>query len=156
MKSYTLPQQTEFTAIYAYAPAKIQNEGEAFVAAKLFSDVVKELPPEEICLSVKGSFLYVQSISGAKFQMKVPLVSGVSWTQPPELGGQKNRFTNPIKKVSVHVGTSLFLYCTRLSMKLCFCWIPAQKINHKTLCLVGTDGFRLSYCSIDFDMPEDF
>ncbi len=142
-------------AIYASCPADVEQEGDAFVAAKLFSDVIKELPPEEVSLSINGSFLYVQSLSGAKFLMKVPLVAGVNWIAPPELGTEKTGLQIPAKKLAYMLEQACF--CIAQDSPRNYASVGyLHKINQNTLCLVGTDGFRLSYCSINFDMPEDF
>ena len=142
-------------AIYASSPANIKTTGEAFVAAKLFSDVVKELPPEEVSLSTDGPFLFVQSLGDARFLMKVPLVTGVKWTPPPEQKQENTGLQIPSKKLAYMLEQACFCIAQDSPRNYASVGYLHKSSNNK-LCLVGTDGFRLSYCDIDFETPEDF
>lgn len=142
-------------AIYAFCDVKVQSEGEAFIAAKLFSDIVKELPQEEISLCSDEAFLLIRSLGPTSFLMKVPKITGLSWPKPPEVEENSVRLQIPSKKLAYMLEQAC--YCVAQESPRNYASVGfLHKVSNKELRLVGTDGFRLSYCSIDFDMPDNF
>ena len=61
-------------AIYSSSACDVTNEGECFVPAKFFSDVVKELPNGEITIEQQDSSLLIRAESDTHFMIKIPII----------------------------------------------------------------------------------
>jgi DNA polymerase-3 subunit beta len=143
-------------AIYAHGQASTHKKGEAFVMAKLFSDIARELPEEEITLETNNSFLKIEAHGGSNFLMKLPLLGGLKWPEPLEIEKASQTVHLPTEKLSYmleQAGFCIVQESPRNYGSVGF----LHKINPKELRLVGTDGFRLSYCTLSLEgLPEDF
>lgn len=143
-------------AIYAQGEARTEENGEAFVAAKLFSDVTRELPSEDVLLEVSESFLRISSLGETSFLMKLPLIGGLKWPKPPELEEDFQTVKLPTDKLSYMLEQAGFCIAQESPRNY-----ASVGFLHKTapgeLRLVGTDGFRLSYCTLNLEgLPESF
>ena len=134
-------------AIYVSSEAKTSKEGDCFVAAKLFSDVVRELPQEEISIEAKNSFLYIRSLGETSFLMKLPQVSGLKWPKAPEMEEGPPSIQLPSDRLAYmleQAGFCIAQESPRNYASVGYLHTPSEG----ELRLVGTDGFRLSYCSV--------
>lgn len=141
-------------AVYSRFECEVLQRGTVFVPARLFSDVVKELPDGPVRLELKGSSLVIIAGSGSEFTMKLPVIEDIVWRDAPQLdtdnvaelpAGRLNYMIDQVQFCVAHdsprnYGTVGFLH----------------KPNQETCRLVGTDGFRLSYCEIQVPMPDGF
>jgi len=141
-------------AVYSTLEAQVETPGVVFVAGKLFSDVVRELPDAFASLELKQSFLVISVKDQSEFEMKLPIVEDMEWKEPPEIVSQEHcelatdKLSYMIDQVQFciaqdsprHYGSVGYLH----------------KVENDRLRLVGTDGFRLSYCDIKVDLPESF
>lgn len=143
-------------AIYVSSECKTEKEGEAFVAAKLFSDIARELPSEEISLETKDGFLIISSLGKTNFSMKLPQIEGLKWPVPPEVDAQNTTVKLPTEKLSYALEQTSF--CIAQESPRNYASVGyLHRHNTKELRLVGTDGFRLSYCSLKLEgLPEAF
>lgn len=143
-------------AIYVSTESSIEKAGDCFVAAKLFSDVVRELPNEDICLEAKDSFLVIRSLGQTRFQMKLPLISGLKWPKAPELDEEAPVVSLPSDRLAYMLeqgGFCIAQESPRNYASVGFLHTPTAG----ELRLVGTDGFRLSYCSVKAEaLPKGF
>ncbi len=141
-------------AIYTETPCQIKSEGECTVPAKLFSDVVRELPAGTVEIKQFDQFLVVQTSGKSKFEMKIPLIDHTTWKNPPAID----------LKGFVEVPSLKFSYMIE---QVQFCVAQDSPRNYGTvgylhkpesgaLRLVGTDGYRLSHCDINFKFPDHF
>lgn len=141
-------------AIYTKIEAQVDEEAEAFVPAGLFSGIVKELPNGEVALTTDKSWLTILAGKNNSFSMKIPLIENLTWRTPPS----PESFTKSI------IPSDKFSYMIH---QVQFCIAQQSPRNygavgylHKPksgqLRLVGTDGFRLSYCDIDHKFDKDF
>ena len=141
-------------AVYSSLECEVHTPGLVFVPARLFSDVVKELPDGLVKLELMGSYLIITAGTGDEFVMKLPVIDDLSWQQAPQLTSI-NTAELPAAKVAYMIE------------QVQFCVLPESPRNYGTVgflhrpnkgaCrLVGTDGFRLSYCEIDASLPDSF
>ena len=143
-------------AIYVSSACKTHEEGESFVAAKLFSDVVRELPQEEILIESKNNSLIINSLGGSNFSMKLPQIESLKWPEPPEIEKDSITVRLPAEKLAYALEQAGF--CITQESPRNYASVGFfHRHSPKELRLVGTDGFRLSYCSIQLkDLPEGF
>jgi DNA polymerase-3 subunit beta len=141
-------------AIYSSLQCLVEESGTVFVPARLFSDVVKELPDGQVRLLQEGSYLLITAGQNAEFEMKLPLIDDLTWREPPAINTRNTaelpsaRLTYMIDQVQFCVaqdsprnyGSVAYLH-------------KAAKSNFR---LVGTDGFRLSYSELETSLPEGF
>ena len=141
-------------AVYSSLECEVHSPGTANVTARLFSDICRELPEGEVRLEVKNAFLVITAGKNGEFVMKVPTIEDSVWREPPTFDS----------------GNSAELPTTKLSYmidQVQFCVAQESPRNYGTvgfihrpkkesLRLVGTDGFRLSYCDVTLGMPDGF
>lgn len=139
-------------AIYCTAECEATTEGEVFVAAKIISDVCRELPSGPVLLKQKESFLHITAGPQEEFHMKIPLVVDSTWVSEPnfkEIGSvvlDSGKFTYMIQQVN---------FCISMESAQNYGAVGYLHKNEQgTLRLVGTDGYRLSFCDLDCDVPE--
>jgi DNA polymerase III subunit beta len=141
--------------IYSNCECKTTDPGLCFVPAKLFCDVVRELPSGQIHLKSTKNSLLLSAETQTKFAINIPLLQGLEWRETENFSEQGN---------TVHLQTAKLLY---LFNQVKFCILSESprnygtvgflhKPNAKTIRLVGTDGFRLSYSEMQGEFPKDF
>jgi len=136
-------------AIYCTCDAAIHSEGLAFVPAKLFSDVVRELPQGKTLAKQEGAFLKIESLQDHSFEMKIPLVEGMHWHESPEydvgdfMALDATQLAYMIDQVQFTISTD----SPRNYGTVGYLHTPAPG----TLRLVGTDGYRLSHCDVEME-----
>ena len=79
----------------------LKETGELFVPAKLFTDVVKELPDGDVSLQVEDSFLVVTGGQHGEFLIKIPKIEGKSWREPPEINSSNT--ASPYRVTKSHI-----------------------------------------------------
>ncbi len=140
--------------IYSALEGVVQDAGNVTVPARLFSDVVRELPEGVIKLETAGSFLVITAGAQDEFVMKLPIIEDGAWKDAPAITGE-NYADLPCDKLAYTINQVLFCVANES---------PRNYGNvgyfHKTdkgkLRLVGTDGYRLSYSEVGVDMPKAF
>lgn len=141
-------------AIYSETTCETWTPGHVYLPAKLFSDLVRELPDGQVRLETKGAFLELIAGSSDEFCMKLPIAETLPWRDPPKIAYKHLTEVSSIKLAylisQVHFclsedsprvyGTVAYLHA-----------VDANKIR-----LLGTDGFRLSYSDMLGDFPPRF
>ncbi len=143
-------------AIFNDLAAEVTEEGIVFVPAKLFSDVVRELPDGVVSLEREGGFLKIQAGPKNEFSMRLPIVEEAQWRDPPAVD-YENAAVLPIAKISYmidQVDSCVSTDCTRNYGTVAY--LHRVGTSKDTLRLVGTDSFRLSYCDVRTSMPDAF
>jgi DNA polymerase-3 subunit beta len=141
-------------AVYSNLAAEVIQAGTVFVPARLFSDVVKELPDGLVRLDLEGAYLVITAGTSDEFTMKLPIIDELSWRDPPTIECQ----------VSADVPALKLAYMIE---QVQFCVAQDSPRNYGTVAflhrpdqdtcrLVGTDGFRLSYCEVKSPLPDGF
>ena len=141
-------------SVYSCLDCEINEPGVCFVPARLFSDLVKELPEGQVKLERQGNYLVITAGHTDEFTMKLPVIDEAVWIDPP---AYQCRITAdlPAAKVAYMID------------QVQFCIVPESPRNYGTVgflhkpsdntCrLVGTDGFRLSYCEVETSLPQGF
>lgn len=141
-------------AIYSSFDGNITQPGITFVQAKLFTEVVRELPPETITLSTEGSWLVVTGGKNNSYTMKIPILEGLSWKEPPDTTEDAKAYV-PSIKLSYLINQVSF--CVSQESPRNYGSVAyLHKCDETKLRLVGTDGYRLSHCDVEVELNSDF
>lgn len=143
-------------AIFNDLPADITDGGIAFVQAKLFSEVVRELPDGPVGLEQEKGFLKIVAGPKNEFTMRLPIIEEAQWRDPPKVD-YENAATLPVAKISYmieQVDSCVSTDCTRNYGTVAY--LHRTGTAKDSLRLVGTDSFRLSYCDVRFNMSDSF
>ena len=141
-------------AVYSSLAAEVVHSGTVFVPARLFSDVVKELPEGLVRLDLDGPYLVITAGVADEFTMKLPLIDELSWLDPPALECQVSAEV-PALKLAYMIEQVQF--CVAQDSPRNYGTVAYLHRPDKETCrLVGTDGFRLSYCELRSPLPETF
>jgi DNA polymerase-3 subunit beta len=141
-------------AIYSRIDCLTQEPGFAFVPAKLFSDVVRELPPGPVEISTDASWLTVRAGEKNSYTMKLPLVDELVWRDAPNTN---TAITARLPAERIRYMIEQVQFCIAHESPRNYGAVAyLHKVDSETLRLVGTDGFRLSYCDVTADSMENF
>ena len=141
-------------AIYNQIDCQVLEEGLIYVPARLFSDVVRELPEGLVEIRAEEKFIEITAGEKREFSMKLPRLDLRLWQEPPILE-VCSEATLPTEKLAYVID------------QVQFCVIPDSPRNYgsvgflhrpkaEMLRLVGTDGYRLSYAEVEVILPEAF
>src|ERR1700761_6195517 len=72
-------------AVYSTLGCEVLKAGTVFVPARLFSDVVKELPDGPVKLELESAYLVITAGAADEFTMKLPVIDDLTWREPPVL-----------------------------------------------------------------------
>ncbi len=145
--------------IYSEGASENEREGHVFIQAKLFSDMVRELPPSKIAITCdESTHVLVTAGKNSEFSMKLPLIENMQWQNEPEFAFSSRSVLIPSTKLSYMIDQVQFCVSHESSRNY-----GTVAYLHKTspnkLRLVGTDGYRLSYCEIELEsgsIPTEF
>jgi DNA polymerase-3 subunit beta len=141
-------------AVYSKLPCETVQGGTVFVPARLFSDVVKELPDGPVHLVLDGAYLVITAGAAGEFTMKLPIIDDLTWRDPPALTSD-NTAELPSARMNYMIDQVQFTVAQdspRNYGAVGFLHRPTKDSCR----LVGTDGFRLSYCEVQVPMPDGF
>lgn len=143
-------------AIYCDLECEVKEKGTVFIPAKFFSDVVKELPAGTATLRAEESWLVVTAGEKDEFTIKLPLNGELKWVEAPKFESE-TRSTAFIPSTKFLYMIEQVQFCVAQESPRSYGTVGyLHKVADHTLRLVGTDGFRLSYCDVSFDAPEEF
>ena len=140
--------------IYSSIDCQTIEPGEAFVPARLFSDVVRQLPDGPVKLESVDKYVLLVAGESEEFSMKLPRIEDRFWKDPPTISSQN----------TANLPTASLLY---MIDQVQFCVAHESPRNYgavgffhkptkETLRLVGTDGYRLSFSEMQLNLPEQF
>ncbi len=140
----TLSSSDLVLSAFCYVPCETMQEGELFIPAKLFSEVVRELPEGVVYLEVEGNSLVVSAGLDEQFKMKIPLINDIPWQDKPRINFKE---TSPFSAVDLAYMISQTQFCVSQDSPRNFGTVAylhhAEKQEWR---IIGSDGFRLSYC----------
>ena len=140
--------------LYCEVSCSLQGEGECFVTARLFSEIIRELPSGEVGLSVEGSFLVIRTYGSTQFEMKLPCLYDLMWLPKPEVAESTEV---RLKSAQVSYMISQVASCLALESSHSYSEVGyLHQPSEGVLRLVATDAIRLSYCDIMCDLPAGF
>lgn len=140
--------------IYSSMECEVLESGEAFVPARLFSDVVRQLPDGPVKLDRSDKFVVLTAGSEGEFVMKLPRIDDRFWREPPTISSA-NTAILPSDKLSYMIDQVQFCVAfesPRNYGAVGFFHRPHQNV----LRLVGTDGYRLSFSEQEITLPDSF
>ncbi len=141
-------------AVYSKLACEVMRPGAVFVPARLFSDVVKELPDGPVKLDLQAAYLLITAGNGDEFTMKLPVIDDLTWREAPTLTTD-NTAELPCSKLSYMIEQVQF--CVAQDSPRNYGSVAfLHKPGRESCRLVGTDGFRLSYCEVETAMPDGF
>ena len=143
-------------AVFNDFPCDVINEGVAFVPAKLFSDLARELPEGDVHLEKEPTNLKVTAGPNRDFTMKLPLLEETQWRDSPAVD-YENTAQIPVAKLAYmidQVSTCVAVDAPRNYGTVAYMHRP--NTDKTQIRLVGTDSFRLSFCDVRVDMPDAF
>ena len=141
-------------AIYSSFECEVLEEGTVFVPAKLFSDVVRELPDGEVEFFEEPTQVVLVAGERREFTMKLPKIDDRAWQEPLQFEGAMD-IALPCDKLAYIIDQVQFCVVTdspRNYGSVGYLHRPTEK----TMRLVGTDGYRLSYAEVEIDLPAEF
>lgn len=142
-------------AVYCWHPSEVLQEGYAIVPAKLFCDLVKELPEGKVVFEAKDDHMIVTAGLAGEFLMRLPLLSDGQWIEMPKHEVDKNRAK--IKALSLAYILEQVFFCIGIDKSRAYGNVGfLHRPKQNTLRAVGTDGYRLSFCEGSFELPLDF
>ncbi len=131
------------------------RQGIVFLPGKLLTDVARELPVGEVTLESNESGVIVTAGEKSHFTMKLPQIKNLAWPvidRPTQLSTaivSAERFKYMIEQVLFTIATDSPHPYGGVGY--------LHKPTPQLVRLVGTDGFRLSYCEVNLDnLPDDF
>lgn len=142
--------------IYTESPCEILEEGHIFVPAKLFFDVVRQLPEGQITLQVSDKTLKIEASNDKiqEFFMKIPLIDDKDWKNPPDIQTE-NSAVLPTDKLLYAIEQIQF--CVSFESSRNYGTVALlHKPTPNSLRLVGSDGFRLSYSELRCELSDSF
>ena len=140
--------------IYCSMECIVEKEGESFIPARLFSDVVRQLPDGPVILEQQGSFLTITAGERKEFEMKLPRIDSKTWREPPRIDSV-NTAELPSEKLSYMIDQVQFCVAHESPRNYgAVGFIHRPRGNN--LRLVGTDGYRLSFSEMECELPENF
>lgn len=133
-------------SVVSYFDSEVIQKGRCFVPAKLFCDIVKELPNGQVKILTDTNFMTL--IGGAldEFQMKIPLIDEVTAHEPAKYTPTQTSslLADQLNYMIEQVQFSIQQNSTRNFGTVVKFHAPKPKL----LRMVGCDGFRLSYCEV--------
>ncbi len=133
-------------AVFSTLNGEILTEGTAFVPGRLFSDVVRELPEGVVTLKQTKTQLEITAGKDQEFLMRLPLIEDGVWKEPAAIDG-RNVAELPTDRLSYMIEQVQFCVAQESSRNYGSVGFLHRPTNG-ALRLVGTDGFRLSFCDL--------
>lgn len=133
------------TGISLWLGAKVEQEGEITVPAKVFTELVSSLPSEKISLEVKGSLLKI------KTETTEASLNGIAASEFPNLPTytEGSLLTLPSQALAEAIDQVVFAAAADEGRPVLTGVL--FKLSGKNLSLVATDGYRLSLKTIELD-----
>jgi DNA polymerase III subunit beta len=150
----TLVAADRVLVIYSDFSCQISHEGTLFVPAKIFSEVVKELPQGIVILKSTENFLIIEAGEKNKFVMKIPLLQDHTFRAPPVI---KSDNSADIPARALLYGIHQVMICVANDSPKNYGSVAyLHKPHQDQIRLVGTDGFRLSYSQVELATSDSF
>lgn len=136
--------------ISCVVPVEVQEQGAITVPAKRFSDIIRELPGEEVSLTTKKNNLVTIETESCQFK-----IMGLAREEFPKLPDFKDKEVIKIEQALLKemLGLTSFAVCydeTRYILNgILF------KLTKDTLALIATDGKRLAVCEKKINQTTD-
>jgi DNA polymerase-3 subunit beta len=141
-------------SVYTSIPCSVQEAGSVFVQGRLFLDIIRELPEHQTRIHLESTNLVIESLSNSHFLMRIPLINDQIWREAPEfLSANSCRIPSDRLAYMIHQVD----FCISQDSPRAFGTVGMMhRTGENKIRLVGTDGFRLSYCDIEVQTDKNF
>ena len=138
-------------SVFCEAASQNEKDGTVFVQARLFADMVRELPPGMVSISSDDNTqIVVTAGKNREFVMKLPLIEDMQWQNDQDVENISNAVNIPSAKLSYMLEQVQF--CINQESSRNYGTVGfLHRSGENRLRLVGTDGFRLSFCEIELE-----
>lgn len=133
------------TGISLWLGAKVEQEGEITIPAKIFTEIIASLPADKIDLEVKENTL---KISSGGYSASLNGISALEFPKLPTYSTE-NLFSFPAKKLTEAISEVTFAAATDEGRPVLTGVLV--KIKEKNLSLIATDGYRLSLKTLELE-----
>jgi DNA polymerase-3 subunit beta len=141
-------------AVFSATPCAVRESGEVAVPARLLCSIARQLPPGRIRLQKQRNSLQISSME-MELQMRIPLLEGLSWKEAPEIKEPQAICRISSSKLSFLLGQ--IQGCLSQDAQQNYAAVAYfHRRGTSGLRVVGTDGFRLSYCEVAVEMSPSF
>lgn len=138
-------------SMFCEGSSKVGKKGTVFVQAKVFADMVRELPAGDVVISCDDETnIVVTAGKRGEFYMRLPLIKDLQWEDEPEFSCAGESITLKSSRLSYLIDQVQFCINQESARNYGTVGYLHRPVDDK-LRLVGTDGFRLSYCEIVLD-----
>lgn len=138
------------TGIEARLPAEIRQGGEVVFKSKIFGDIVRKLPEENVFIQIDDK--YKATIKSGQANFEIFAQPGDEYPKLPEVE-EKQKLNLPQELLKEMIGQTLFASSTDESRPI----LNGLKVHYEQgkLEMVAIDGFRLAVRSSDLDDMDD-
>lgn len=140
--------------VYTSHPCGIQGEGECHMNAQKFIEIIKQLPPGEVGLSLESNTLVVRMCEKSRLVIKIPVIAGYVWIpeQTFVTSGHYHISSSQLEYMISQVVICLYSDPTYRFSDLAYLHQPQPNV----LRMVATDVVKLSYSEIHGKLPGGF
>lgn len=130
---------------------KSQDTGEFIVNAKLFNDIIRKMPTEEICIEINENLAI--TITGGQTEYTISATSASEYPDVPEVD-ENNTFPISQSLLKNMINQTIFAVATNDTKPI----LTGElfEINDGMFNLVAIDGYRLAVRSEKIDATENF
>jgi len=128
-------------AIIVTIPCEVSQEGATTVSAKRFTDILKELPEDDVALAVKKNNIVTIDCQNAHFK-----VNSLPREEFPKLPSYKDHESIDIKQETLKEMLIMTAFAVSHDETRYILNGVLFEIKPQSLVLVATDGRRLAYC----------
>ena len=142
-------------AVFSSTPCQIRQSGEVAVPARLLCSLARQLPAGgRVRLQKQRNSLQLRSLE-MELEMKIPLLEGLPWKEAPDVKETQSVCRISAAKLSFLLGQ--IQGCLSQDAQQNYAAVAYFHRRGTTgLRVVGTDGFRLSYCEVAAEMSPSF
>lgn len=141
-------------AVFSASQCNVRQGGEVAVPARLLCSIARQLPAGRIRLQKQRTSLQLSSLE-MELQMRIPLLEGLSWKEAPSV--EEPNATCRISSTKLSFLLGQVQGCLSQDAQQNYAAVAYfHRRGTSGLRVVGTDGFRLSYCEIAAEMSPSF
>ncbi len=141
-------------SVFTHLVGQVKSEGTVFLPSKIFADLVRELPDGEVQIEKKGHEVLVKA-GGDSFKMNMAVIDDGNWPLAQDFSSSTNLASLPAARLKYAIDQ--VLSCIQVQSSRNYGMVGYIHRNEQNSCrIVGSDGFRLSYCDFKTDLPLTF
>lgn len=141
--------------IYSEHNCSVQQAGQCHILCHKFIETVRQLPKGQVQLTCEEKFLVISmQETHHSVEIKLPIIEGYVWVEKQQLDSV---VSSPISSAQLSYMISQVVFNLIPDPTLSYADLGyLHQTSVGVLRLVATDTFKLSYCDIHTDLPENF